>query len=51
VLVLKLVICPLAAAGLIKLLLHIQAPFAEKVPIAPLASVIEIGIKMATKAD
>ena len=48
-LILKLVLCPLAAAGLIKLLLHIEAPFAEKVPVAPLASLIEIGVKMATK--
>jgi len=51
VLVLKLVICPLAAAGLLKLLMHVEAPFADKLPVAPLASVIEIGIKMATKTD
>lgn len=51
VLVLKVVICPLAALGLVKLLTHIQTPYAEKLPVAPLASVIEMGIKFASKAS
>jgi hypothetical protein len=51
VLVLKLVICPLAAMGLVKLLMHIDAPYAHKLPVAPLASVIEMGVKMASKAS
>lgn len=50
VLVLKVIICPLAAAGLVKLLMHLQTPYAEKVPVAPLASIIEIGLKLASKA-
>jgi hypothetical protein len=50
VLVLKLVICPLAALGLLKLLRHIEAPFAHKVPVAPLASIIEMGLKMASQS-
>jgi hypothetical protein len=51
VLVLKVVICPLAALGLVKLLTHVQAPYAEKVPVAPLASIIEMGLKFASKAS
>lgn len=51
VLVLKLVICPLAAMGLVKLLTHIDAPYAHKLPVAPLASVIEMGVKLASKAS
>jgi hypothetical protein len=50
VLVLKLVICPLAAVGVLKLLTHVEAPYADKVPAAPLASFIEIGLKLAGKA-
>lgn len=51
VLVLKVVICPLAALGLVKLLTHVQAPFAEKLPVAPLASIIEMGLKFASRAS
>lgn len=50
VLVLKLVICPLAALALVRLLQHVEAPLSHKIPVAPLASVIEIGIKMAGKS-
>lgn len=50
VLVLKLIICPLAAGGLLRLLKHIEAPYAHKVPVAPLASIIEMGLKMAAPA-
>lgn len=48
VLVLKLVICPLAATYLLRFLRDMQTPYADKVPAAPLASVIEMGIKWAT---
>jgi hypothetical protein len=48
VLTLKVVICPLAAAYLLKYLRSIDTPFADKVPTAPLASIIEMGIKFAT---
>jgi hypothetical protein len=52
VLTLKVVICPLAAAYLLKYLRSIEAPLADKVPTAPLASIIEMGIKfMAAKTD
>lgn len=51
VLVLKVLICPLAAVGLVRLLQHVDAPFSHKLPVAPLASIIEIGIKMASKAS
>ncbi|WIA31030.1 hypothetical protein OEZ86_001068 [Tetradesmus obliquus] len=52
VLTLKVVICPLAAAYLIKYLRSIEAPMAERLPVAPLASILEMGIKfMAAKTD
>eukprot|EP00775_Hariotina_reticulata_P002368 gene2368-2673_t len=50
ILVLKLVICPLAAAFLIKQLVNLHTPFAEKVPAAPIASILEMCIKMAAKS-
>jgi hypothetical protein len=45
---LKLVICPLAAVWFVKLLCTLEAPHADKVPVAPLASLIEMAIKFVT---
>eukprot|EP00878_Enallax_costatus_P000263 GHUV01000330.1.p1 GENE.GHUV01000330.1~~GHUV01000330.1.p1 ORF type:complete len:163 (+),score=49.00 GHUV01000330.1:236-724(+) len=49
VLVLKVVLCPLAAVLIVRGLKQVEAPGAEKVPIAPLASVIEMAVKFASK--
>ncbi|KAF6251543.1 hypothetical protein COO60DRAFT_1558895 [Scenedesmus sp. NREL 46B-D3] len=52
VLTLKVVICPLAAAYLLKCLRSVEAPMADKVPTAALASIMEMGVKfVAAKAD
>jgi hypothetical protein len=52
VLALKVVICPLAAAYLLKYLRYVEAPLADRMPTAPLASILEMGIKFAAaKAD
>jgi hypothetical protein len=52
VLTLKVVICPLAAAYILKCLRSVEAPLADKMPTAPLASILEMGIKfVAAKAD
>lgn len=50
VLVLKVVLCPLAAVLIVRGLRQVEAPGAEKIPTAPLASVIEMAVKFASKA-
>eukprot|EP00879_Flechtneria_rotunda_P024808 GHRR01026326.1.p1 GENE.GHRR01026326.1~~GHRR01026326.1.p1 ORF type:complete len:158 (+),score=56.66 GHRR01026326.1:335-808(+) len=50
VLIVKVVLCPLAAAAILKGLKDLNTPYAEKVPAAPLASVIEIAAKLVGKS-
>lgn len=45
---LKLVICPIAALYLVQALQHVDAPLSHKLPVAPLASLIEMAIKFAS---
>jgi hypothetical protein len=49
---LKLVVCPLVAVYLVAGLRHVEAPYAHKLPAAPLAGLIEMVIKfVGTKLD